>query len=1034
MPALFSLGDTVVSRHSRDVGRIIAEPVLDAGEYWYSVAFDRRRESVVEEDLEPLEAADETIADLIQAGRWSPISAFRCAMTIERMRNTNRSTLYAFRSQRVMFQPHQYKPLLKLMDSVDRRLLIADEVGLGKTIEAGLIVTELEARQNIERVLVVCPSRLRDKWREEFGRKFDQSFQILNREGLQDYLRQLQLNPSRRRLRAIVSMQVLRDEVLRDQLEAEIGHFDVVIVDEAHHARNPETQTSEMLRMLGRVAGTLVLLTATPVHLGPRDLFTLLQAMRPTEYTDAQAFDDHLRGHQALHAAARLLRSCQPQHAAEAAGIICRTFGSGPEHAVKDPRALHVLQRLKSAPSLTRGDWIELEQEVQDLHPLSDLTTRTRKRDVQVDAAVRRAVVLTCHWTSEEQNTYQQLVGGDSTAWTGRPLKFGSVQRARQAASCLPAAMWRARAGASSQMTIQDDGSEAASSTITEEKATATAEVVPQSSPYTVPDFTQLSSMLDSKFNILAELLNQIRSEEPAARVIIFTFFVGTAEYLTQRLTQLGFATECIHGRILSDPRNPDRDIRGKRIQRFRDDPRQQILVSTEVGSEGLDFQFCHHLVNYDLPWNPMVVEQRIGRIDRFGQQSPVLNIYNLVVSGTVEERVLEKLYDRIGIFRESLGDLENILGTTVSDLERDYLSGRLTPDEADRRVSQAAFAIENRRSQAKELEQRAEELFGLEEYVRSELDRVSELGRYISENALLSLLQNFLQSQHPSAGLRVSDDGRHRLRMTADLKIAIQSATPGGFWSDRSRDGVLSLTMDGEAAFRDPSLELVNLNHPLVQAARQAIEKKLERPAARVGQALLELDSGRHDVFPAGLFLVVVFIVEIAGLRARRLLETVGLSLRNQQLLEQHEGERLLHLVTEFGQDWLPEQDSPVVSPELWNRVEAESRRRFRARRQRESEISESQYERRHRLLTMEFERNRREKQQRLTTVQERGRNAAIVKAFEAQLTHLAADYQARCRELEQLRNPSVRLSDPIAACLIHVRHVSGWKVVQHG
>jgi hypothetical protein len=269
---------------------------------------------------------------------------------------------------------------------------------------------------------------------------------------------------------------------------------------------------------------------------------------------------------------------------------------------------------------------------------------------------------------------------------------------------------------------------------------------------------------------------------------------------------------------------------------------------------------------------------------------------------------------------------------------------------------------------------------------------------------------------------------------MTADLKIAIQSATPGGFWSDRSRDGVLHLTMDGEAAFRDPSLELVNLNHPLVQAARQAIEKKLERPAARVGQALLELDSGRHDVFPAGLFLVVVFIVEIAGLRARRLLETVGLSLRNQQLLEQHEGERLLHLVTEFGQDWLPEQDSPVVSPELWNRVEAESRRRFRARRQRESEISESQYERRHRLLTMEFERNRREKQQRLTTVQERGRNAAIVKAFEAQLTHLAADYQARCRELEQLRNPSVRLSDPIAACLIHVRHVSGWKVVQHG
>lgn len=118
------------------------------------------------------------------------------------------------------------------------------------------------------------------------------------------YLRPLQLHPSRRRLRAIVTMQVLRDEVLGDQLEAEIGHFNVVIVDEAHHARNPDTQTSEMLRMLGRIAGTLFLLTASPVHLGTWDLFTLLQAMRPAEYTDAQAFDDHLCGHHAMYGAA----------------------------------------------------------------------------------------------------------------------------------------------------------------------------------------------------------------------------------------------------------------------------------------------------------------------------------------------------------------------------------------------------------------------------------------------------------------------------------------------------------------------------------------------------------------------------------------------------------------------------------------------------------------------------------------------------------------------------------------------------------
>src|SRR5207249_8230903 len=137
-------------------------------------------------------------------GRWGRLQAFRTALTVARIEHDNRSTVYTFKSQRILFEPYQYKPLLKILDSPDRRLLIADEVGLGKTIEAGLILTELQARRSVDRVLVVCPSRLREKWRNEMSRKFGKDFDITNRIDLEEYLERIRRSPSRSRLRAVV--------------------------------------------------------------------------------------------------------------------------------------------------------------------------------------------------------------------------------------------------------------------------------------------------------------------------------------------------------------------------------------------------------------------------------------------------------------------------------------------------------------------------------------------------------------------------------------------------------------------------------------------------------------------------------------------------------------------------------------------------------------------------------------------------------------------------------------------------------------
>jgi SNF2 family DNA or RNA helicase len=186
--AFFRSGDTVLLRSRKEMGRVQGDPSLEAGEYWYRVRFTRRVENVVEEDLEPLSDSADTLETLAAEGRWGKLQAFRSALIVERITNTNQSTIYAFRAQRVLFEAYQYKPLLKILESSDRRLLIADEVGLGKTIETGLILAELEARQPLDRILVACPSRLREKWRDEMSRKFGQDFDISGRKDLREYL------------------------------------------------------------------------------------------------------------------------------------------------------------------------------------------------------------------------------------------------------------------------------------------------------------------------------------------------------------------------------------------------------------------------------------------------------------------------------------------------------------------------------------------------------------------------------------------------------------------------------------------------------------------------------------------------------------------------------------------------------------------------------------------------------------------------------------------------------------------------------
>src|SRR5262249_19505057 len=149
---------------------------------------------------------------------------------------------YAFNASRTRFYPYQFKPLIKFLDSPDHRLMICDEVGLGKTIEAGLILTELRARQTIRRVLVVCPANLGPKWKLELKQRFGEDFDILAAPEFLEYLEEYESDPDRSVLNGIVSIESARQERILERLEYLSPQFDLVIVDEAHHLRNSGTK------------------------------------------------------------------------------------------------------------------------------------------------------------------------------------------------------------------------------------------------------------------------------------------------------------------------------------------------------------------------------------------------------------------------------------------------------------------------------------------------------------------------------------------------------------------------------------------------------------------------------------------------------------------------------------------------------------------------------------------------------------------------------------------------------------------------
>ncbi len=463
---------------------------------------------------------------------------------------------------------YQLKTVRHVLANLRGRALLCDEVGLGKTIEAGLIILEYILRGLAQKVLLLVPPSLVEQWQQEMRNKFNLDFIAYDAPAFKNHP-----FPWKEFSRIIVSMDTAKRESNRDQvLDSE---YDLVVVDEAHHLKNPATLAYKLVNRLKKKY--ILLLTATPVENNLEELFNLITLIQPGQLETAASFK--------------------------------RKY-------------------------ITRGDPLKPKNAEALKRLVREVMIRNRRSETGVITSRRQAEVVELQLSDEEMAFYQRL----TVFVRGHYFSGFSEGKDNRGTEKLILKMLQREVGSSIEAVMP-----------TLEKMSAN-EGYP--------------AVIRKIFRVLAEQAGSVSRRRKAeallqllagtsGKAIVFTGFQRTHSFLVDLLRRGGFNVAQIHGGL----RRMEKE---EQLKIFAGEAR--VLVSTDTGSEGRNLHFCNVLINYDLPWNPMRIEQRIGRIHRLGQASDV-RIYNLSAAGTVESHILDLLDAKINMFQLVVGELDMILG-----------------------------------------------------------------------------------------------------------------------------------------------------------------------------------------------------------------------------------------------------------------------------------------------------------------------------------------------------------------------------------
>ncbi|MBP3040697.1 DEAD/DEAH box helicase [Bacillaceae bacterium Marseille-Q3522] len=493
---------------------------------------------------------DEFLRRLNEDGPWGNWELFKLAVEVTQL--TVIPTFDGLQAPRhlphITFLPHQIEVARKVVENMNGKAILADEVGLGKTIEAGLILKEYMIRGLVRKVLILVPASLCSQWVAELNSKFFIPAVMQRKSYVWEQCDVI-----------VSSIDTAKRQPHRDIIFQQ--DYDFIIIDEAHKLKNNKTKNYQFVQNLKKKF--CLLLTATPIQNRVSEIFNLVSLLKPGHLGNETAFFEKYN---------------------------------------KNSRSIQEHEHLKEL--------------------VNKVMIRNRRGDTGIEWTKRQVETIAIAFSDEERALYDALKGLKEH---GQAAAFSVTTLLREACS-------------------------------SKEAVFVTLKNMLNRKENPDPSFTSLIESFITKLEIITQnskaekalaLIKQIND-----KVIIFTEYRATQLYLQWFLKQHGITSVPFRGGFKRGKKDWMRQLFQQHAQ---------VLIATEAGGEGINLQFCHHIINFDLPWNPMRLEQRIGRIHRLGQEKDV-KIYNFAIKNTMEEHILKLLYEKIDLFEKVIGDLDDIL------------------------------------------------------------------------------------------------------------------------------------------------------------------------------------------------------------------------------------------------------------------------------------------------------------------------------------------------------------------------------------
>ncbi len=816
-----------------------------------------------------------------------PIEQVRSSLTAYQINNPGNSSLYSLYSARIDFVPYQFRPALKMIKADSPKLLVADDVGVGKTIEAGLILKELEARSNLSSTLIICPRPLvaEKKWMFEMER-FDEKFTQLDGKELTEAFQETHRDgvwPERHRKTIIPYSIFNEDSIMGTQSQSlkrkktlglseldPLPHFDLVIVDEAHTIRNPNTWWYKGVELFCRNADAVVFLTATPLQNKNTDLYTLLNLLRPDMVIDKDTFNTMSEPNEYINRLLKIVRNqadgWQDEGHEEIAHILETTWG---RNVVQHNPNFERIYDFLGKEEVSREEKVDMISRIEGLHSFNGIINRTRRKDIE-DFCMRRNQTVKAPFSSHQQELYSALMEFEESTLTmmhgSQSVRFMMCTVMRQASSCIYGLAPFMKDIVSRRLDrVQEDGEMYEHDFVMNDDLENTMFEL-------ADEISRLAEKLPPKDPKFETMYNEIilkKQEEENNRIIIFSSFRHTLSYLKRNLEARGVRVGQVDGSVADEERYAMR----KRFmaERAAEDA-LDVLLFSEVGCEGLDYQFCDTMINYDLPWNPMRIEQRIGRIDRRGQKSDTVKIYNMITEGTIDETIYDRCLSKIGVFEASIGDCSQILGDISEQIMKIMFAPGLTEEERHIKIEQIADNDVMKVQEMQRLEQEEKTLYGfdLSKYILDN-DIQNAENPWISAQSINDMVNQFMydflgegeyiRGKAEIKSLRLSAEKRQLLAKNLEKVSVVNNNNASRLWNAylKSGNSTIRVTFDAATAKDEREVTFLTQMHPLVKQAATYESKKFPCEITVVASS---------DEIPAGDYPFIIYAWQYVGLR----------------------------------------------------------------------------------------------------------------------------------------------------------------------